>query len=86
MSSYVSEILIPTKMGLVSSIKWLVDHKYKFMKGSLKGDFYRFKQKDCFPSSMSDKIELKSQHLLADKVSSYKILENGIIMVMYELI
>jgi len=81
MSSYVSEILIPTKMGLVSSIKWLVDHKYKFMKGSLKGDFYRFKQKDCFPSSMSElRSELKSQHL------SYKILENGIIMVMYELI
>lgn len=44
MTSYVSEILIPTKMGLVSSVKWLVEHKYKFTKGSIKGDFYKFKQ------------------------------------------
>jgi len=43
MSSYVSEILIPTKLGLVSSVKWLVEHKYKFTKGSIKGDFYKFK-------------------------------------------
>lgn len=63
------EVLIPKKnFGLVSAIKWIVDRNYKFIKVSSKGEYYKFKQN---PPN-------KFKHLY------YKLLTNGIVLVMYE--